>query len=172
MSRAKEIFERLAKYAEENPELRTGQILHNVGLDVKSVHFKGTNKNDLFNLDDKIAVRMLNSFIIDDIAVDPEEDYLEIMKRRRRKLKSKLINVHELDIYTLSLVFEDEETSELFRMEIDTDDRMDYVIDQNKCALRLKFKTKDFIIPIPKKATYRNVTLKLAFNEIKFTELK
>lgn len=62
MSEAKKIFKAISEYAGKHPELRVGQILHNIGLDVNSVHYTSSNK-DLFYLSDDEASRLWIDFI-------------------------------------------------------------------------------------------------------------
>lgn len=74
MSDAEKLLKAIAGYAKTHPELRLGQILHNIGLDVKSPNYQdmGMNK-DLFYLSDEVASKMWVNFIESHIQMDEKK---------------------------------------------------------------------------------------------------
>lgn len=58
------LFEELAEYSKEHPDLRFGQILYNLGFDVNSPNYIGNSDRDIFYLPDEISKKMvdLNGF--------------------------------------------------------------------------------------------------------------
>lgn len=166
MSQAKKIFSSLAEYANKNPELRTGQILHNVGFDVNSFNFKSKNKEDLFYLSDEEAVHMINVFMIEEIAVDSGIDYKERIKSRKDKSNSYLYLFKKVSDNSVVLSFISK-TKETYNIVIKNLKNFSIINNSKSILIHLD---NNIDIKFNLKITHKNATIKLAFNDIIFSE--
>lgn len=79
MSDAEKLLKAIAGYAKTHPELRLGQILHNIGYDVNSPHYKDGGMNrDMFYLSDDVASKMWVEFIESKITMTKEMKEAEL----------------------------------------------------------------------------------------------